>query len=369
MNCEDAVGRTPWPATDAMVRLVEWCSEEADQGVGCGRRRPPHRVLLAAGLMMHAALLAQTQPMGIQPGVMSFQPVQSLSAGGQGTAMPLLRADTGKPFSATVTTQTKQTLMDGTHVSQTMTMVEYRDAEGRVRAETGPPAVITIRDSVAGVTYRLDPAKKSAMKMGAAGPPAALAASASYREAAIREIGASMQSIISARNDPNKIVEDLGTTTVNGVPAIGTRITTIVRVGAIGNDREFPGVDERWFSDDLNLLIKSVNTDPRFGTTTYELTNISRRKPDPSLFVVPADYSYSTSVIEAIEFPGLRRVPQDTMRAIMMSRVGGVYDEQTVQRDFTALWATKRFSDIRIQKETGDRGGIVLRVIVTERTY
>ena len=330
------------------VGLIEWRGEEADQGVGRGRGRPPH-IVLVVGLLVQAALLAQT-------GVMGFQPVQA----------PLPRAETGKPFSATVTTQTKQTLMDGTHVSQTMTMVEYRDAEGRVRTETVPPAVITIRDSVAGVTYRLDAAKKTAMKMGTAGPGLDLT---TYREAAIRQILASMQSNISDRKDPNKIFEDLGTMTVNGVQARGTRVTTIVRVGAIGNDREFPGVDERWFSDDLNLLIKSVSTDPRFGTTTYDLTNISRQKPDPSLFVVPADYTYSNNVIDAIEFSGARRVPQDTLRALMMSRVGGVYDEEMVHRDFLALWATNRFKDIQIKKETGDRGGIVLRVIVTERTY
>jgi uncharacterized protein (TIGR03435 family) len=65
----------------------------------------------------------------------------------------------------------------------------------------------------------------------------------------------------------------------------------VVPVGAIGNDKEFHSVTERWFSPDLNLLIKSVSADPRFGTTTYELTNINRQAPDPSLFQVPANYS------------------------------------------------------------------------------
>jgi hypothetical protein len=92
----------------------------------------------------------------------------------------------------------------------------------------------------------------------------------------------------TSRND---IVEDLGTMTVNGVTARGTRSTTIVPVGAIGNDRELRSVSERWFSPDLNLLIKSVSTDPRFGTTIYELMNISRLPPDPSLFRVPAEYN------------------------------------------------------------------------------
>ena len=55
--------------------------------------------------------------------------------------------------------------------------------------------------------------------------------------------------------------------------------------------REFRSTEERWFSDDLNLLIRSVSTDPRFGTTTYERRNISRQTPDPSLFQIPAGYS------------------------------------------------------------------------------
>jgi hypothetical protein len=89
----------------------------------------------------------------------------------------------------------------------------------------------------------------------------------------------------------NETTEDLSSKLVNGVMAQGTRVTTVVPVGAIGNDKEFRSVTERWFSPDLNLLIKSVSTDPRFGTTTYELTNISRQPPDPALFRPPADYT------------------------------------------------------------------------------
>jgi hypothetical protein len=50
-------------------------------------------------------------------------------------------------------------------------------------------------------------------------------------------------------------------------------------------------VTERWYSDDLQMLIKSTNTDPRFGDTTYQLTGISQGEQSPSLFQVPADYT------------------------------------------------------------------------------
>ena len=39
------------------------------------------------------------------------------------------------------------------------------------------------------------------------------------------------------------------------------------------------------------MLVKSVNTDPRFGTTTYQLTNIVQGEPASTLFQIPADYT------------------------------------------------------------------------------
>ena len=32
------------------------------------------------------------------------------------------------------------------------------------------------------------------------------------------------------------------------------------------------------------MIVKSVNSDRRFGVTTFELTNISQTAPDPTLF-------------------------------------------------------------------------------------
>jgi hypothetical protein len=96
---------------------------------------------------------------------------------------------------------------------------------------------------------------------------------------------------MAVEGTPNASTEDLGSAIINGVSARGTRSTTVVPPGAIGNDREFRSISERWFSPDLNVLIKSISTDPRFGTTTYELTNINRLSPDPSLFRLPADYN------------------------------------------------------------------------------
>jgi outer membrane protein insertion porin family len=72
-------------------------------------------------------------------------------------------------------------------------------------------------------------------------------------------------------------------------------------------------------------------------------------------------------VIEGIEFRGSRRVPQDTLRAMVFSKVGDVYNEETIRRDFMALWNTNRFDDIRTETEKGERGGTIVRFVVVER--
>jgi hypothetical protein len=85
--------------------------------------------------------------------------------------------------------------------------------------------------------------------------------------------------------------EDLGPKSMNGVVATGTRHTLIIPQGTIGNNRDIHVVNERWYSSDLQMLVKTVNSDPRFGTDTYELTEISRDDPDPALFQIPAGYT------------------------------------------------------------------------------
>ncbi|MGA2433732.1 MAG: outer membrane protein assembly factor BamA, partial [Bryobacteraceae bacterium] len=70
--------------------------------------------------------------------------------------------------------------------------------------------------------------------------------------------------------------------------------------------------------------------------------------------------------IEAIEFRGARRVPQDTLRSMIFSKVGDRYNSDSLRRDFMALWNTGRFDDITLETEQG-KSGIVIRFVVVER--
>ncbi|MEJ7607745.1 MAG: POTRA domain-containing protein [Bryobacteraceae bacterium] len=74
----------------------------------------------------------------------------------------------------------------------------------------------------------------------------------------------------------------------------------------------------------------------------------------------------AANVIDAIEFRGARRVPQDTLRAIIFSKKGDRLDEETLHRDFMALWNTGRYDDLRLEKEAGPNG-VVVRFVLTER--
>ena len=71
-------------------------------------------------------------------------------------------------------------------------------------------------------------------------------------------------------------------------------------------------------------------------------------------------------VVEAIEFRGARRVPQDTLRALIITKRGDIFNEDVLRRDFMALWNTGRFDDIRLETEPGTTG-LIVRFVLTER--
>jgi outer membrane protein insertion porin family len=72
------------------------------------------------------------------------------------------------------------------------------------------------------------------------------------------------------------------------------------------------------------------------------------------------------NVIEAIEFRGARRVRQDTLQALIFTKKGDRFDEESLHRDFMALWNSGRFDDLRIEREPG-KDGWIIRFVVVER--
>jgi hypothetical protein len=91
-------------------------------------------------------------------------------------------------------------------------------------------------------------------------------------------------------NADNVKVEELGEQTVQGVLAKGTRRTTTIPTGAIGNDRPIVSVTEEWISPELKVVVQRTVKDPQMGETSYRLENLNRAEPLKSLFEVPSGY-------------------------------------------------------------------------------
>jgi hypothetical protein len=206
----------------------------------------------------------------------------------------------GAPFSATATSETTETLQDGSTIHRTSQLTMYRDSQGRSRHEATfsgfgplnasgtPKTMVTISDPVAGVHIMLDNENKIAHK-------SAMRARGGTNEANATP-DANFQSRMQEREQKDIAAgllkkESLGTQTINGVVAEGTRTTRIIPAGQIGNEKALQIVSERWYSPDLQIVVKSTRTDPRFGTTTYTVTNLQRTEPSASLFTVPSDFS------------------------------------------------------------------------------
>ena len=174
------------------------------------------------------------------------------------------------------------------------------------------PKVIFIQDPAASTGYHLDPqthvAHKMPMGKGAfffsnpssgnvssqknftfqrAVPPPPGAAEMSGAMGVVAGLavpGAKM-------SKPDVKTESLGKQTIEGVEVEGTRSTMTMAAGSIGNEMPISSVTERWYSQELQTVVMSKRSDPRFGETVYRLTNIQRGEQAASLFEVPADYT------------------------------------------------------------------------------
>jgi outer membrane protein insertion porin family len=62
------------------------------------------------------------------------------------------------------------------------------------------------------------------------------------------------------------------------------------------------------------------------------------------------------SVVDRIIFLGNRRIRSDTLKARIFSREGDPYNEETLRRDFQALWNTQFFEDVKLRVEDSPDG-------------
>jgi hypothetical protein len=230
-------------------------------------------------------LLPPPGPMG---GVFSFvEPLSDVSA----------KVVKDAPFSAVVVRETIQSLADGNRIDHKSTGKFDRDSQGRTRREMtlaniGPwaaagkaPHLVFINDPVAGKVFTLDEARKTAYEM----PPGPRLRYAPRRGDRARARGRRARRWQEFKRETQ--TESLGRKTMEGLQVDGTRIVRTIPAGQIGNEKPIVITTVRWYSPQLQTTILLKRTDPRFGTTLFQLKKIRLSNPSESLFAVPSDYT------------------------------------------------------------------------------
>jgi len=296
--------------------------------------------VVCAGLAMACISLGRAQDMPI---LVQARPLQTqepgvsiVQGGGKDMGFQFVSAEPalstsivkGAPYSLEATIDTEQTLADGNRIVHHQVVHVYRDPDGRTRREETmaaigpwaasgtPPTIITIQDPVSGATYSLDPQNKIAtrlpvgrmgqVRIASGGPVATRIILAAPIEAsnsigpvttfsAAPAMSVAVQDGMAVPGEkPEESSESLGKQTIAGVSAEGTRLTTTIPAESMGNERPIDITRERWFSPDLQIILRSKQSDPRFGVTTYEVTKLDQANPAHSLFEVPRDYQIRT---------------------------------------------------------------------------
>ncbi len=229
------------------------------------------------------------------------------------------------PYAAEAVTENVQALADGNRIVHKTTASVYRDSQGRERREQSFPSLgpfaaqgephktVFISDPVAGVNYSLDVQNKVAIKF----PHSSMALGkltdlpAPPKEGGpvfIRHFegagpaptaGVTMAApqlmlfgqVAGGGNGMGPRGEQLGSKVIEGISADGVRHTITIPAGQIGNEKPIEIVDEMWRSPELQVTVQSTHNDPRMGTTSYSLKNVSRAEPAATLFQVPPDYT------------------------------------------------------------------------------
>ena len=251
----------------------------------------------------------------------------------QKVMLEVVAADTqvvkGKPYSADTSTETVQTLADGNRIVHRTESKVYRDSDGRTRREQtfgnvdpGHPSPhevkVFVDDPVNGMAFVMDPGSKSADKVlrtrnfigeRNGEDEGTRVMVKSFDESEAGEQSAPGRMMIKFRDehsgnpatlatimpDEKRDVakEDLGARNIEGVDCNGTRQTITIPADAVGNEKPISIVTETWFAPAIAAVVESTTDDPRYGKTTYQLTNVQLSEPARSLFEPPANFKVS----------------------------------------------------------------------------
>jgi len=219
---------------------------------------------------------------------------------------------TGKPITANFKITRLETLDGGNSISNTSTGIFARATDGSIYRDLkftsiGPWSAsgkaqefIYIRNVAKGMQYLVNVRKGT------------------YRAFPIHEPNTSQSDKKSSSSSPNANIEivsdnpngtylDPGTNTP--YPVDDQKVKRTIPAEAIGNALPILIMSERWYSAALDVLLQETHTDPRFGATTYQLSNIGQSPaaslfiPDPSFTQVSGGWSGQAHRGESMQPP------------------------------------------------------------------
>jgi outer membrane protein insertion porin family len=87
-----------------------------------------------------------------------------------------------------------------------------------------------------------------------------------------------------------------------------------------------------------------------------KVTTAADAEPDQTQQAQARQDQPPPAVVDRIIFLGNRRIRTDTLKARIFSREGDPYNEETLRRDFQALWNTQFFEDVKLRVEDSPDG-------------
>ncbi len=221
-------------------------------------------------------------------------PALVAQAGIVGFTGPSIGGITGAPYTGTRKTTRVQTLADGTKITHESIMKVARDSAGKIYRENHVELPAGSNDGEVVNVNIFDPVNRVQIFWSTRTKQATIFHQPDPQQArSIPTITPKVQTNQQPNNipDPAPQVEDLGTQTINGVTAVGRRITRVIPAGKQGNDQPITITNEIWRSPELNLIVREIHNDPRSGLMTTEFTDLQQGEPDPMLFQIPAGYT------------------------------------------------------------------------------
>lgn len=189
------------------------------------------------------------------------------------------------PFTATVNTEWIRNLPDGSNITLKNHRSVARDAHGRIFEERA--GFVPDDGKHESAVYQVeisDPATHERYVCRIAERVCRLQNYFASEFAGVRSAGSPVK-------QDGTGVESLGTQVVAGLETVGTRETTLIETGTIGNQSPILERREFWYSPKLGVNLITKREEVRFNSQeNFELTNLNLGEPDAKLFTPPEGF-------------------------------------------------------------------------------